>query len=413
MTYLNRLLESKINSYLQYFPVVTILGARQTGKTTLAKQLRPNWKYFDLENTRDFEFITNDFEFFFSRNSENLIIDEAQRSPELFNNLRGVIDKDREKKGRFIITGSSSPTLKNQINESLAGRVGIIEIGTLKACEIQKDPLPEFYNLFKSKLSEKEYHKIKALTPIIKKETIDNKLLYGGYPEISLSKNTKYKISWLENYIKTYIERDIRNLFQRLDIVRYKRFLSILSSLNSNPINKSEIGRSIDTSEITVRDYLEIAHSTFIWRNIQSFSNNEIKNLKKMPKGIFRDSGIASFLQGIYNVEDLERFPKIGSFFEAYVIEELLSGLNCLEIPEVKYSYYRTRSNAEIDLILKGSFGMLPIEIKYGKTVKLQRLRTLSNFVKDNNLPFGIVINNSTEVSEVAPRIFEIPVSCI
>lgn len=137
MTYLKRNLEYKINELLHVFPVVLILGARQTGKTTLANTCSPEWKYFDLEKGSDFDFITTDFDFFFREYPQHLIIDEAQESPpQLFKELRGVIDANRQQKNRFILTGSSSQKLLHNISDSLAGRVGIIEIGTLKINEI-------------------------------------------------------------------------------------------------------------------------------------------------------------------------------------------------------------------------------------------------------------------------------------
>ena len=148
MTYLKRNLESKINKLLKIFPIVLILGARQTGKTTLTKICRPDWRYFDLEKGSDYDFITTDFDFFFREYSQNLIIDEAQECPQLFRELRGVIDTNRKQKNRFILTGSSSPKLLKGISDSLAGRVGIIEISTLKINEISEQPFPSFYHIF-------------------------------------------------------------------------------------------------------------------------------------------------------------------------------------------------------------------------------------------------------------------------
>ena len=148
MTYLKRNLESKINDLLVYFPVVIILGVRQCGKTTLAKMLRTDWQYFDLERSRDFDFITRDFEFFIKEHPHSIIIDEAQRYPALFQELRSVVDRDRKNKNRFLLTGSSSLDLIKNVSESLAGRVGLVELGTFKVNETYAIRLPDFYNIF-------------------------------------------------------------------------------------------------------------------------------------------------------------------------------------------------------------------------------------------------------------------------
>lgn len=145
---LKRNLQAKIERLLTQFPVVVILGARQVGKTTLAKQIAPDWRYFDLENPDNYDFITRDPSFFFQQFPQHLIIDEAQVYPELFSTLRGVIDQNRDQKGRFILTGSSSPDILTGISESLAGRIAIVELGTLKANEIYQKPLSEFYSNF-------------------------------------------------------------------------------------------------------------------------------------------------------------------------------------------------------------------------------------------------------------------------
>ena len=143
---LNRHLEKQIPELLSHFPALILLGVRQCGKTWLSKNLFPDWKYFDLENAKDRDFITRDFDFFFQEYPRHIILDEAQEAPELFKNLRGVIDRDRKTNNRFLITGSSSPNLLKGISESLAGRVAILELSTLKMSEIRRAlPLSIFF----------------------------------------------------------------------------------------------------------------------------------------------------------------------------------------------------------------------------------------------------------------------------
>ena len=161
------------------FPVVVLLGARQCGKTTLAKMLGKDWKYFDLENGSDFDFITRDYDFFFQEYPERIILDEAQLSEELFQELRGVVDRDRSRKGRFILTGSSSPSLKTHLSESLAGRVGVVEMGTLKMNERYKAPLPEIYSILNGLRPQEQLNAFKKLEGMRSRDDVMTHFLYG------------------------------------------------------------------------------------------------------------------------------------------------------------------------------------------------------------------------------------------
>ncbi len=398
---------AKVNALLEVFPAVLILGVRQSGKTTLAQQVRKDWKYFDLENINDADFILSDLDFFFNEYPSNIIIDEAQEFSGLFKHLRGVIDSDRNKKNRFILTGSSSPELIKQASESLAGRLGIVELGTLKMNELHQKPLPSFYQLFNNPLSASTIDKLKKLT--IGEGDVINDFLRGGYPEPVLAKDNTYFQIWMQNYFQLYIERDIRKLFPKLDSIKYRRFISTLSELSGTIINKAQLGRSLDTSEVTIRDYLEIADKTFVWRMIPSYEKTKSKSIVKMPKGILRDSGFAHFLANINDREQLIRSPHVGQNFESFIIEEIIKGVQCTNATNWNYYYYRTKHGAEVDLILEGSFGVLPIEIKFGVSTQSRQITSLQKFLTDNSLPLGLVINNSTEVKALASNIIQIP----
>lgn len=409
MDYLKRNLENKIDDLLRFFPVVILLGVRQCGKTTLAKKLRPDWRYFDLERHREFEFVTGDFEFFIKEHPHSVIIDEAQRFPELFRELRGVVDRDRERRNRFLLTGSSSMELIKNVSESLAGRVGLAELGTFKANESHEADLPGFYQIFANTIDNTSIDLIRELRPGIDHDQLMNTFLKGGYPEPALNDNEKFYDAWMENYFQTYVQRDIRTLFPRLNLVRYRRFVSMLASLTGTVINRSQVGRSLDVSEKSVRDYLEIAEGSYIWRNLPSYENVPGKSVVKMPKGNFRDCGLANFIRGTGSREQLVSHPNAGAGFEAFVCEEIIKGIQAMPVTNWHYYYYRTRNGAEIDLILTGPFGILPVEIKFGSTLNQRRIRALKQFVYDNSLPLGIVVNNADRVELIADRIVQLP----
>ena len=406
---IDRNLHKKIHTLLDFFPAVIILGVRQCGKTTLAKMIRPEWAYFDLERFQDFEFISRDFEFFIKENPHSIIIDEAQQYPELFSHLRGVIDRDRKVKNRFILTGSSSLDLIKNVSQSLAGRVGVIELNTLKANEINSHPLPDFYKIFEKPLGSNSIEEIKKLKPTLSHNQVMDAFLMGGYPEPILENDQFFYATWMENYFQTYVQRDIRSLFPRLDLIKYQRFISMLSALSGTIINRSQTGRSLNISEKSIRDYLNIAQGSYIWRNISSYARDSRQSLTKMPRGNFQDSGLSHFLQRVTNREQLMNYSNVGSSFEAFIIEEIIRGIEATHCTNWNYSYYRTRNGAEIDLILQGPFGILPIEIKFGTRVKMQQIQTLKKFVKDNELPLGILINNGEQVQMIADKIIQLP----
>ena len=411
MTVIKRNLQDRINHLLEVFPVVMLVGARQTGKTTLSRAVRADWHYFDLENAADYDFISRDYDFLFQEYPRHVIFDEAQDLPGLFRQLRGVIDSSRQESGRFILTGSSSPDLLEQASDSLAGRIAIVEIGTLKMNEIRQQPLPPFYQILEQELDTESLDSVKALECPV--EDVIPFFLRGGYPEPILAEDDYAYNAWMENYYRTYINRDIKKLFPRLDAIRYRRFVSMLSSLSGTIINKAQLGRSVDVSEVTIRDYLEIADKTFFWRTIPSFETSKSKSTVKMPKGIVRDSGINHYLTGIDTREKLLRAAQVGQNFESFVIEEIIKGIQATKVTRWDYFYYRTKNGAEIDLILDGSFGILPIEIKFGRQTTLKQLTSLQQFVKRHDLPFGLVVNNSNEVRMLSEKVVQVPAGCL
>ena len=410
MTDLKRNMETKINRLLSLFPALLITGVRQGGKTTLARWCRPDWEYFDLENPEDYERIEPDPVFFFKQKTSQIILDEAQELPAIFKVLRSVIDADRQDKGRFIITGSSSPDLLKAASESLAGRVAIVELGTLKMNESLQKPLSDFYQIFRHRLSADSITALLSLETDITHQDVQQAFLRGGYPEPTTHPDPGFYQAWMANYFTTYLNRDIRALFPKLDLVKYRRFLFMLANLSGQLINRSEIGRSIETNEKTIRDYLEIAHGTFVWRNTLNFDRDRSRSMVKMPRGGMRDTGMLNHLLKINDLDQLNHSPYVGRFFENFVCEEIIKGLDTLEVYNWDTHYYRTRNGAEIDLVLVGEFGTLPIEIKYGVTTKSRKLSTLKRFVKERDLPLGIVVNHADKPELIADRIVQLPV---
>ena len=189
-----------MDELLSYFPCLVIWGPRQCGKTVLSKMLRPKWQYFDLENPQTFDQIHDDLNFFFKQNNTDIIIDEAQLSPKLFQALRGIIDEKRELNNRFILTGSSSPELLSKTTETLAGRVAMVELSPFKVNELQQKSLAAFYSIFNKELSIDDLDFFDKLQPLVTQEQLLTHFLEGGYPTPTLAKNKSLHKNWMEQY---------------------------------------------------------------------------------------------------------------------------------------------------------------------------------------------------------------------
>ncbi len=404
-----RLLEDKAEKLLKLFPAIAIIGSRQCGKSTLVKKIRSDWAYYDLERPDHYQLISSDPLGFFSRRSERVIIDEAQQYPEIFQVLRGIIDKDRQAAGRFILTGSSSPEIVKGLTESLAGRIATIEMWPFKAVEFYDLPLPIIYELLPQIES--------SLEPLLQlQNSLDINQLYdhwffGGYPEprIKSLEVTEFYGLWMDEYFSDYIRRDIQRLFPRINVYKFRLFIQALSHYSGSIINHSQLARALDVSSVTIKEYLEIFHATFIWRNLRSYEKNTLKKVQKMAKGYFRDQGILHHQLKINSIDELLLHPIAGTSFEAFVIEEIIRGFQSTLLSGLDFNYYRTRDKSEIDLIIDAPFGLIPIEIKLGHQIDKRRLTALNVFIEDTHAKFGILVNNAEQIEMLSDTVVQIP----
>ena len=406
---MKRAYQQLITEYLGYFPCVVIVGARQTGKSTLIDMVSDNRPMFDMELRADYDQIARDPDFFLRTNNSPIAIDEAQLLPELFSALRVAIDRDRAASGKYLLSGSSSPELLSAISESLAGRVGIIEISPFSFAETRSVNTPNLIKLFQESFSPEQILNFSISTNEQQElKKIADFWFHGGYPEPWLNNSNRFREVWREQYLKTYIERDIARLFPNLNSVRFRRFIELLASCSGSIINYSNIAQILDVSQPTVKDYFKIAHGTFIWRNLPAYTKNIMKRVSKHPRGYFRDTGLLHHILQIPSYQRLLTHPQMGTSWEAVVIEEILRGLNAAGISYSPY-YYRTSGGAEIDLLLEGKFGLIPFEIKHTQTVNPKHLRAIRDFINEHHCPFGIIINNDKKVRQYEDKIFGIP----
>lgn len=407
---MQRTYEKLLKEYLSFFPCVALIGSRQCGKTTLLQGLSEGWRIFDLEKQSDIQNIVQDPDLFFRLNPDKIAVDEAQLLPELFPALRVAVDNDRQRPGRFVITGSSSPNLGRSISESLAGRIGIIEMAPFSFSETMQEVSPPFFQFLADSVHIKDFvHELTMLGDI---RDVHDFWFRGGYPEPWLKQNKRFHSTWMNQYVGTYLYRDVAKLFPGINENRFRQFIQILAGVSGNVINYSDVARSLGVSQPTVRDYFQIADGTFLWRTIPAYTRNPLKRTVKHPKGYLRDSGLLHYLLRIPDLDLLVTHPVMGRSWEGLVIEEIIRGLNATGIG-FDYYYYRTGGGAEVDLVLEGEFGLIPFEIKYNQTVPAKQLRALKDFIQEQSCPFGVVINNDERPRMLDDRIAGIPLACL
>jgi predicted AAA+ superfamily ATPase len=349
--YVKRNLEAKILLHLKHFPAIAILGPRQSGKTTLVKEIRKKLKkesiYLDLENPSDIGALTHPVELFNSVFQKIIIIDEIQRKPDLFPVLRSVIDNHRTN-GRFILLGSANPQLLFLSNETLAGRIVYLELTPFEHTEIEN-------------LSDFRDHWIR-----------------GGFPYPFLHSDNDIRKEWFKSFISAYIERDLRMLGLNTSVTNLQRLFQMLAASQGSVLNSSNLANSLGISSPSVSNAISFFERSFMVRFLQPWYANIGKRLIKSSKIYIRDSGIANYLLGILTYEDLLRHPMRGNLWESYIVEDIINTLG----DRYQYYFYRTADGAECDLLLfKGETCIAAVDAKF--TPHPQKTRSMAVTIND------------------------------
>ncbi|HEY4335326.1 MAG TPA: ATP-binding protein [Puia sp.] len=325
---IKRRLEDVIKACLKRSASVALLGPRQIGKTTIALNIAETNAsvYLDLESRLDLEKIRDIIAFQESNQGKLIILDEVQRLPEVFTQLRGVIDKERRKgnkAGQFLFLGSASIELLQQSSESLAGRISYLELYPVDVLEYAGNSIENMNTLW----------------------------LRGGFPESLLGASEQESLAWRRDFIRTYLERDIPQLGPRIPAETLDRFWTMLAHNQGTVLNAAHLARSLEVSGVTIGRYLDLMVDLLLVRRLKPWTFNIGKRLVRSPKIYVRDSGITHALLNIGNYTDLLGHPVIGGSWEGFVIENIMSATPS----NVQPFYYGTPGGAEIDLILEFS----------------------------------------------------------
>jgi len=335
-----RQITARLRESLKNFPAVVIIGPRQCGKTTLAKSLSGH--YFDMEQEKDRLRLELDWDSVI--NSDDLVIfDEAQCAEGLFPRLRGAIDENRKRNGRFLLLGSVSPALMHNVSDSLAGRLAIIEL--------------EPFNLNECDQSQKIHW------------------LYGGYPDGGVLQPNLFP-KWQKDYLQLLAQRDLPEWGLPSKPLITQRFMRMLAATHGNQWNASQLGKSLGLSYHTINEYLDFFEGAFLVRRLQPFSTNTVKRLVKRPKVYWRDSGLLHALMNVTDEDMLLSQPFVGNSWEGYIIQNILSHFNATSTFIEPY-YLRTSDGYEIDLLFDLGNERWGVEIKLSASRKVEDLKRL------------------------------------
>jgi predicted AAA+ superfamily ATPase len=372
MNYINRLLENNLKEYIGFFPATAILGPRQCGKSTLIKEFlkdREESIYLDLQLESDRLKLSNPEQFFSYNEDKQICLDEVQRVPGIYSTLKSIIDKNR-RAGRFIILGSASRDLIKQSSESLAGRIGYLELSPFIFPEIS------------------EY------------KSVNDLWVQGGFPDSFLA-SLKLSQNWRNNFIRTFLERDIPQIGFSIPADTIGRLWKMLAHNHGQTLQLSNLGRSLGVSHTTVRNYIDLLNQTFMTRELKPLESNIGKRLVKSSKLYIRDSGILHSLLNISDFNELVSHPVFGFSWEGFVINNICTYLN-----EYEAYFYKTTQGAELDLILIKGDKKIAFELKVSDAPKLTK--GFWNAIEDTKPNITYVVSPVSDKYPVSENIWGI-----
>ena len=404
MSYITRSLEKVVLQVTKEYPVVLISGPRQVGKTTMLKKLMEGTgrNYVTLDDLQERALAKNDPEMFLQLHKPPILIDEVQYAPELFSMIKLIVDKEH-RKGDFWLTGSQIFDLMKGVQESLAGRVAVLSLSSLSQTEIYGGEDSPFQLDLKHLTERKEGRTIADLQEIFRR------IFQGSMPAI-VSKEISNNSIFYGSYLSTYIERDVRNLSDAIDSLKFLRFLTAVAARCSQMLNVNEIARDADINLKQAKDWMGILETLGIIFYLHPFSNNMLKRLVKTPKYYFYDTGLVAYLTKWSSPETLENGAMNGAILENYVVSEIRkSYLNSGKAPFMYY--YRDKDAREIDIILEQNGELNPIEIKKSANPAPEILRSFSVLEKTGlNRGKGAVICMKMDLSAFNQENYIVPV---
>jgi predicted AAA+ superfamily ATPase len=395
--YIKRNLEKDIYEALQFFPALLISGARQVGKSTLCLSL-DGFNYITLDDTTTFSSAKNDPTGFVKRLKKPVIIDEIQKLPSLLSEIKQDIDTNRTN-GQFILTGSANLLSFENISDTLAGRIAVFELYPLSMKELlgkNENVINMLLNLDNVDVSE------------ISNEQVQQHIILGGYPHIQTILKQKMQYIWFSSYIRTYIERDIRDIGELRNLDKFIDMYNILASRSANILNKSNLSKEAHIDYKTLNNYLFLLEQVYQVFELKSYQKNIKKEVIKNSKIYFSDSGVLSHMLKIREIKTLQNSTYKGAIVETFVFSELKKHiLNHQEI--IDFNYYRTLDKKEIDFIIQVQDKHLAIEVKSSSSVKPDDFKHIKTFRQFHKNTIGIVLYFGENILPFGDGMYAVP----
>jgi hypothetical protein len=348
---INRTVEPILHNLSQQYPVVTLTGPRQSGKTTLCRKVFPDMAYANLESPDVREYVTSDPRGFLAAYTGGVIIDEIQRVPQLVSYIQGIVD-ERKTSGQFILTGSQQFEVMNTINQSLAGRTALLKLLPFSISEIRELTLPE---------------------------SLDLMLLKGFYPRIHDQKLNPTQA--LGDYYETYIERDLRQLTSIRDLNLFQKFIRLCAGRIGQVINMQSLANDTGVSHTTVQSWISLLEASYIIFLLRPWYRNTSRRLIKSPKIYFYDVGLAAYLLGMESEIHVSRDPLRGNLFENLALMEAIK-YRFNKGRKNTVTFYRDSRGNEVDMILESGHELFPLEVKAGATIAADFFKGLKHFYR-------------------------------
>jgi len=377
MSYLNRHLESRLTRYSKSFKTVLVGGARQVGKSTLLHHVFPNIRQIVFDPVQDLYGARSDPDQFLDTFGSPLILDEVQYAPALLPALKRRVDQS-DAKGQYFLTGSQNLAVLRNISESLAGRVGILQIdGLTPAEQIGRADEPSWLASYLNNPTEFAENASRVQTLQIKKSLCEY-LWRGELPAVVSLENEDIP-AYMSSYVQTYVERDIRMMADLSDIAQFGRFIRLCGSLTGQEIVQSQLGRELGINPKTARNWLNLLAWSYQWIEIPAYSGNAVKKISSKPKGHLQDSGLACYLNRIPSPESLLSSPAFGRIFESWGVGWIHRQIQRLSLAPALY-HWRTQNGAEADVVLDYNGILFPVEFKASSQLSKHDTRGIQAF---------------------------------
>ncbi len=407
MAYIERAAQAKFIEMSNFFPVVLVTGARQVGKTTMLKALAEKERtYVTLDDLMVRELAKTDPALFFQMYKPPLIIDEVQYAPELFSYLKIICDNSAES-GLFWLTGSQQYHLMKQVQESLAGRIGILELFSFSKKEIAQLPHAAPLDFTAATLYQRQ-----KIAPATDLHDVFSFIWRGGMPKVQGASDAMC-YEYFNSYIHSYLLRDATELGGISDVIKFRKFLVAAASLVSEQVNYKTLAEAADISQPTAKEWLLLLEGMGVVYLLKPYANNHLKRLTKMPKLYFNDTGLCAHLSMWLSQDTLLRGATSGHYFENFVVNELVKGYTCQSMQHELF-YYRDSNAKEIDVIVALGAQLHPLEIKKSATPDRREIKKFSTLkTTDTTLGAGGIVCMCTQVLPIDDTNSFIPCGCI